>query len=87
VDLGDFVEDVSLLIDSAPEIAFFAIDSDDDLIEMPYVVARGRLAFETTGVVGAEFDRPALDRFVGYDNAALRRRLKGNGNKARRRVR
>jgi hypothetical protein len=72
VDLHDFVEDVSLLIDSPPEIALLAIDGDDDLVEMPYVAAARRLALQAARVVGAEFDRPASNGFVGYDNAALK---------------
>lgn len=71
-DLHDFIEDVSFLVDSTPEISFLAIDSDDDLVEMPDIKAAWRLALQATGVVGAEFDRPASDRFVGYDNAALK---------------
>src|ERR1700738_3613262 len=47
------------------------MEMNDDLVEMPYVMRRGRLAFQPARVVGAEFDRPASDRFAGYDNAAL----------------
>ena len=72
VDLHDFIEDISLLIDSAPEIAFLAIDGDHDLVEMPDIMAAGRLTLQATDVVGAEFDRPASNGFVGYDNAALK---------------
>jgi len=63
--LHDFIEDISLLIDSAPEITSLAIDGDHDLVEIPDIMAAGRLALQATGVVGAEFDRPASDRFVG----------------------
>ena len=59
VDLHDFVEDVSFLIEGAPQIAFLAIDGDDDLVEMPNVVAAWRLSLQAAGVIGAEFDRPA----------------------------
>ena len=71
-DLHDFIEDVSFLVDSTPEISFLAIDSDDDLVEMPDIKVAWRLTPQATSVVGAEFDRPASDRFVGYDNAALK---------------
>jgi hypothetical protein len=72
VGLHDFVEDVSLLIDGAPEIAFLAIDGDHDLVEAPYVMARRRFSLQTAGVVGAKFYGPASDRLVGDDNAALK---------------
>ena len=72
VDLHDFVEHVSILIDGAPEITPLPIDGDDDLIEIPSIMAAGRLTLQAAGVVGAEFDRPASNGFVGYDNAALK---------------
>ena len=72
VNLHDFVEDITVLIDGAPEITSLAIDGDYDLIEMPYVVMRGRFSFQATGVVGAEFNGPASDCFVGDDHAALK---------------
>jgi hypothetical protein len=73
MDLHDFVEDVSVLIDGAPEIAFLTVDGDLDLIEMPYVMAAWRLSLQATGVIGAKFNGPASDRFVGHDNAALKK--------------
>jgi hypothetical protein len=72
VDLHDLIEDISLLIDSAPEIAFLAIDADDDFVEMPNIVAAGRLTLQATGVFGAKFDGPTSYCFVGYENAALK---------------
>ena len=72
VDLHYFVEHVSFLIDGAPEVAFLAIDGDDDLIEISYVVAGRRFSFQAEGVIDAKFNGPASDRFVGDDNAALK---------------
>jgi hypothetical protein len=57
MDLHDFVEDVSFLIDGAPEITSLAIDGDYDLVEIPDIIAAWRLALRATRVVGAEFDR------------------------------
>ena len=71
VDLHYFVEHVSFLIDGAPEVAFLAIDGDDDLIEISYVVAGRRFSFQAEGVIDAKFNGPASDCFVGYDNASL----------------
>jgi len=72
VDLHDFIKDVSVLINGAPEIAFLTVDGDHDLVEMPYVMARGRFSLQAAGVVGAKFNGPASDRFVGCDNATLK---------------
>jgi hypothetical protein len=38
------------LVNSAPEIEFLAVDSDDDLLEMPDIVAARRLALQAAGV-------------------------------------
>lgn len=73
VDLQDFVEHISFLINGAPEIAFLAIDGDNDLVEMPNVVVAWYPSLEAAGVVGAEFDRPPSDRFAGDDNAVPKR--------------
>lgn len=61
----DLVEHISLLIDSAPQISLLAIDGDDDLVEMPDIMAAWRLAFQATSIVGAKFNGPSSDRFVG----------------------
>jgi hypothetical protein len=42
--LDDFVENVAVLIDGAPEAALLAIDCDDDFIEAPNVPPAWRLA-------------------------------------------
>jgi len=55
---------------------------EHDLVEAQISWRLG-LALKATRVVGAEFDGPAPDRFVGDENAALKqhfldeRRLKG----------
>ena len=54
-DLDDFVENRAVLIDSALEVASLTIDRDDDFIEMPYIPPARHLAFQSAGVIGAEF--------------------------------
>ena len=71
VDLHDFVKHVSILIDSPPEIAFLTVDGDDDLVEKPDIMAAWRFSLQAAGVIGAKFNGPASDRFIGYDNATL----------------
>jgi len=41
VDLHDFIEDVSVLINGAPEIAFLTVGGDHYVVEAPYVMALG----------------------------------------------
>ena len=47
----------------------------DDLVEVPDVAAAWRLAPETAGVRGPELQRPAADRLIGDENAALEQHL------------
>lgn len=64
MDSYDFVEDVTFLIDGAPEVALFPVNRDDDLVRMPDIASAWRLMFETTGVIRAEFQRPSSYRLV-----------------------
>jgi hypothetical protein len=70
-DMDDLVENVTVLIEGAPEVALPAIDGDDDFIETPNIPRARRLAFQATGIVGPELQRPAPDCFVGDDDAAF----------------
>ena len=70
-DLNDLVENATVLIDGAPEVALVTIDGDDDFIEMSNIPRAWRLAFQAAGVIGAKLQRPAPDRFVGDDDAAF----------------
>ena len=71
MDLHDFVENIAVLIDGAPQIAPLTGNRNDDFIEMPDIVATGLLPFQASCVVLAEFHRPATNGLVGYDNPAL----------------
>jgi len=70
-NLNEFIEDVAVLVDSAPEVALLAADRDDDFVKMPDVAPTGVLALQAMGVLGAEFHGPAADGFVGEDDPAF----------------
>ena len=40
--LDDFVENIAVLIDGAPQPTFLAIDRNDDLVQMPDIATAGR---------------------------------------------
>jgi hypothetical protein len=71
--LNQNVETITVLIDSAPKIALLAMDGDDDLVQVPNIIAIGRLALQATGVVGAEVQTLSPDGVVGDEDAALKR--------------
>ncbi len=69
--LGDFVENIAVLIDRAPQPTFLAIDRNDDLVQMPDVAAGGRLTLQSVGVSDTEFHRPSPDGLIRDDDPAF----------------
>ena len=69
--LDDFVENVTLLIDGAPQPTPLAVDRDDDLVQVPDIAATWRFAPQATRVIFPEFDCPASDGLVGDDDTAF----------------
>jgi hypothetical protein len=73
--LDDLIEDIAVLVNSPPQPVLLACDRDHDLVQMPDVAAAWRLAFEAAGVIQTKLQRPAADRLIGHDNAALEQHL------------
>jgi hypothetical protein len=73
--LENFIEHVTILIDSPPEPVLLASDRDHDLIQVPNVAAAWRLAPETASVRRPELQRPAADGLVRDNDAALEQHL------------
>jgi hypothetical protein len=72
---GRTLWNIAILIDGAPEIALSANDRDDNFVKVLNIISAGRPALQRTGVVGAEFQGPSQDRFVGDEDATLKRHL------------
>lgn len=73
--LHDFIEDIAVLVDGAPQPVLLAADGDHDLIEVPDVAAARLLAPEAAGVIPPEFHRPASHRLVGDDDTTFQQHL------------
>lgn len=71
----DFVENIAVLIDGAPEPVFASADRHDRLVQMPRVIGARRFPKKAAGMISAELLRPASDRLTGNDNAALQQHL------------
>jgi hypothetical protein len=54
MDLNDFVENVAVLIDGAPQAALLPGDRNDDFVEMPDIEATGLLTLQASRMVWAE---------------------------------
>ena len=73
--LDDLIEHIAVLINRPPQPVFLARDRDHDLVEVPDVAAAWRLAPEAASVRRPELQRPAADRLIGDDDAALEQHL------------
>jgi len=58
----DFVENIAVLIDGAPQPTFLAIDRNDDLVQMPDVTAAGSLTLQSVGVSRRRISSPIAVR-------------------------
>jgi hypothetical protein len=62
------IEHVSLLIHSALQIVAFAIDRQEDLVQMPFVPWPGTQPPKLIRILLAKLPAPLADRFVGDDD-------------------
>jgi hypothetical protein len=63
------------LIHRAPEVLTFALDGDEDLIQMPRVAEATLSTLESARVLWAELDAPQADGFIRDRDAALREEI------------
>ena len=64
------LEHLALVVDGAPDIVDPALDSDEDLVQMPAVAGRRASLPDLLGIGGAELERPTADGLVGDIDAA-----------------
>src|SRR3954465_9843375 len=67
--LDQDIENEALLVNRTPEPVLLAGDSEDDLIQMPFVAAAGGTPADAVGELPAEFQAPLPDRLVGHRDA------------------
>ena len=70
------VDYVALLIDGAPEILPGAVDSKEDLVQMPGLAEPAWSSLPLADIIGAELLTPPPNRFLGYDAAAFRQKIR-----------
>ena len=68
--MNEDVENEAVLIDGAPKPVLFAIDGDDDFIEMPSIAELRRALAGLVDEVSAEFLGPTPHGFMTDDNTA-----------------
>ena len=73
--LDEDIDHITVLIHRTPEVLTFALDRDEDLVQVPRVSQASLSALESTGVFRPEFDAPKSDRFIGNRDAALSQQI------------
>jgi hypothetical protein len=71
VRLQQNIDDIPVLIHGTPKILLPAIDSDEELVQIPGIPETTLVLLQTFGLVGSEFPAPAPDRFVRNSDSAF----------------
>ena len=58
------IDNVSVLIDSSPQVIALASDFDEEFVNMPDIAQPPSFSPDRSGVLGTEFCTPTPDRFV-----------------------
>jgi hypothetical protein len=69
--LDQNVDHVAVLIHGAPQLLLLAVDSNEDLIQVPVVAQPSLSSLQFPSMVETELLTPLPDRFIGHDDAAL----------------
>jgi hypothetical protein len=73
--LDQNVHDVSVLIHGTPQILLFAVDSNEDLIQMPLVAQPSLSALQFASIDRAELLAPLPDRLLQHDDSPLGKKI------------
>jgi hypothetical protein len=69
--LDQDVDDVAVLIHGSPQILLSAIDSNEDLIQVPVVAQSSLSSLQFPSIVRTELLTPLPDRLIGHDDSTL----------------
>ena len=69
--LDQDVDHVAILIHGTPEILLLAVDSNEDLIQVPVVAQPSLSSLQFPSIVRTELLTPLPDRLIGHDDSAL----------------
>jgi hypothetical protein len=65
------IEDMTVLVDGAPQVVALAMDGEKDLIQVPCVARSGTPAAQLVGIGLPKLSTPIPHRFIGQDDAAF----------------
>jgi hypothetical protein len=73
--LHEDIKDIAALVDRAPQIPTFAVDGEEDFIQMPLVTRSRMLAAQLIGIGLPKLATPIPHGFIGQGNAAFGHQL------------
>src|SRR5262249_25771439 len=73
--LDQNVEDVVVLVDSAPQVMAFAMNRQKHLVQIPLVSWLGTSTLQSIGIVLAKLQTPLADGFMGDVDTAFEQQL------------
>ena len=69
------VDHVTVLVDGTPEILQLAVDSKEDLVQMPVVAESALAPLQFPDILCAKLLTPQPNGFIGYEDAAFRQKI------------
>jgi hypothetical protein len=69
------VDYVAVLIDRPPEILQLAVDSKEDLVQMPVVTESALASLQFADILCAKLLTPQPNGFIGYEDATFRQKI------------
>ena len=73
--LDQDVDHVTVLIYGTPQILLLAVDSNEDLIQVPVVAQPSLSSLQFPSIVRTELLTPLPDRLIGHDDSALGKKI------------
>ena len=69
------VDYIAVLIDRPPQILQLAVDSKEDLVQMPVVAQPALASLQFADIICAKLLTPPSNGFIGYENAPFRQKI------------
>jgi hypothetical protein len=75
VRLNQDVDHVAVLIHGTPEILLLAVDSNEDLVQVPHIAEATLTPLQFSGIVGTEFLTPQPNRLIRDEDSSFGQKI------------
>ena len=73
--LNQDVDHVAVWIHGTPEILLLAVDSNEDLVQVPHIAEATLTPLQLSGIVGTEFLTPQPNRLIRDDDSSFGQKI------------